>query len=283
MKNNQLTVVIPTLGKKNLDSLLKKLTKSNFVKEILISIPYSNNKKIHSLNNKKIKIVRTKFKHQVKQRIACYKKIRTKYTLLLDDDVSFNNYFVFKLLKAKVKKGDNAIIGPIYYNDKNLNKIHSLDSNFKNIIKRFFQTIFLGIPFTKKRMGKLSKAGTCYGVDPDYMESDYIEVDWIPGGCMILSTKNLVNKNYFYIKGKAYCEDLIQSYLWKKKKLSLYIYNKAKIYTDSPNKLQNKEDLKNYLDGHKLFCKYSNLSNFRVSLWRTYLNLKLIFKKLAIK
>ena len=46
MKNNQLTVVIPTLGKKNLDNLLKKLTKSNFVKEILISIPYSYNKNI---------------------------------------------------------------------------------------------------------------------------------------------------------------------------------------------------------------------------------------------
>ena len=148
MKDNQLTVVIPTLGKKNLDSLLKKLTKSIFVKEIFISIPYSNNKKTHSLNNKKIKIVKTKFKHQVKQRIACYKKIRTKY-LLLDDDVSFNNYFVFKLIKAKVKKGDNAIIGPIYYNDKNLNKIHSLDSNFKNMIKRF-SNHFLGIPFTKK-------------------------------------------------------------------------------------------------------------------------------------
>ena len=47
MKNNQLTVVIPTLGKKNLDSLLKKLTKSIFVKEVFISIPYSNNKKTH--------------------------------------------------------------------------------------------------------------------------------------------------------------------------------------------------------------------------------------------
>ena len=159
MKNNQLTVVIPTLGKKNLDSLLKKLTKSIFVKEIFISIPYSNNKKTHSLNNKKIKIVRTKFKHQVKQRIACYKKIRTKYTLLLDDDVSFNNYFIFKLFKAKVKKGDKAVIGPTYYNDKNLNKIHSLDSNFKNMIKGFFKPFFL-VFHLQKRMGKLSKAGT---------------------------------------------------------------------------------------------------------------------------
>lgn len=276
MKNKQLTVVIPTLGKKNLDNLLKKLTKSNFVKEIFISIPYSYNKNIHSFNNKKIKIIQTKFKHQVKQRIACYKKIRTKYTLLLDDDVIFNNNFIFKLFKAKVKKRDNTVIGPTYYNCKNLNKIHLLKSDFKNIIKRFFQTILLGIPFTKKKMGKISKAGTCYGVDPDYMESDYIEVDWIPGGCTILSTKNLINKNYFNIKGKAYCEDLIQSYLWRKKKLSLYIYKKAKIYTDPPNKLESKKDLKNYLNGHKLFCKYSNLTNFRVSLWRAYLNLKLI-------
>tara|TARA_B100000963_G_scaffold227335_1_gene198286 strand:- start:19909 stop:20748 length:840 start_codon:yes stop_codon:yes gene_type:complete len=277
MKNKKLTVVIPTLGKKNLDQLLKKLIKNNFVKEILISIPYSYNKSTNSFNNKKIKIIRTKFKHQVKQRIICYKKIKTKYTLLLDDDVSFNNNFILKLFKAKIQKGDNTVIGPTYYDYKNFKKIHSFDFNLKNIIKRFFQTIFFGIPFTKKRMGKISKAGTCYGVDPDYMDSDYMEVDWIPGGCMILSTKNLVNKNYFYIKGKAYCEDLIQSYLWKKKKLSLYIYNKTKIYTDSPNKLENKEDLKNYMDGHKLFCKYSKLTNIRVTLWRTYLSIKLIF------
>ena len=60
-----------------------------------------------------------------------------------------------------------------------------------------------------------------------------------------------------------------------KKKLKLYIYKKAQIYTDPPQKLNDKQDLKDYLNGHNLFCKYSNLFNFRVNIWRAYLSSKL--------
>ncbi len=275
MKTKQLTVVIATLGKKKIDKLLKKLINNSLIKEILISIPISKNKKFHNYKNKKIIIVKSKFKHQVKQRILCYKKIKTKYTLLLDDDIDFNNNFIFNLLRTKIKKGNNSVIGPIYYNLSNLQKIHSMDINFKNIFKRVLEKFIFGISFSNKRMGKISKAGTCYGVDPKYMSEDCIKVDWIPGGCMLLNTKNLINKNYFNKKGKAYCEDLIQSYLLRKKKKTLYICKKTKIYTDAPQKLISKNDLRDYLNGHYLFCKHSKLSNFRVRIWRAYLILKL--------
>jgi len=280
MKTNQITVVIATLGKKNINKLLKKLIDNNLIKEILISIPNSKNKIIDNYKNKKVKIVKSKFKHQVKQRIICYKKIKTKYTLLLDDDVSFNSNFILDLLKTNIKKGNNTVIGPIYYNNKNLQKIHSMDMNLQIVFKRILQSVIFGIDFSKKRMGKISKAGTCYGVDPEYMNEDCIKVEWIPGGCMMLRTKNLISKNYFNVKGKAYCEDLIQSYLLRKKKLKLYICKKTKIYTDIPQKLIGKDDLKDYLNGHYLFCKHSNLFNFRVSIWRAYLNLKLLLSKM---
>lgn len=275
MKKKQVTVVIPSLGTKNLNQLLKKLATNNLIKEILLSIPNLKNKKNYSYNSKKIKIINSKFHHQVKQRIICYKKIKSKYTLLLDDDVNFGNNFVKNLLKMKIQKGNNSVIGPIYYDYKNFEKIHKISSSLYSLIKRFVQTLILGIPFSKKRMGKISRAGTCYGVDPDYMDGDCMSVEWIPGGCMILSTTKLINKNYFNIEGKAYCEDLIQSYLLRKKKLLLYVYKQAKIYTDSPKKIVGKEDLKNYLNGHKLFCKYSKLNNIRVTIWRAYLKLRL--------
>ena len=275
MKTNQLTAVIPTLGNKNISKLLSKLVKNDLIKEVLISVPNSNKGKIYKYKNKKVKIIYSDFKHQVKQRILCYKKIKTKLTILLDDDIDFNNNFISNLVKIKLQKGNNSVIGPVYYNKKNLKKIHSNDLNFKNIFKRFLQSIFLGISFTKNRMGKISKAGNCYGVDPDYMEEDFIKVDWIPGGCMIVSTNKLIHKNYFNIVGKAYCEDLIQSFLFRKKKLTLYIYKKTKLYTDPPQKLTSREDIKNYLNGHKLFCNYIKLYNFRVNIWRAYLSFKL--------
>ena len=60
-----------------------------------------------------------------------------------------------------------------------------------------------------------------------------------------------------------------------KKKLKLYIYKKTKIYSESQQKLNDKRVLKDYLIGHNLFCKYSNLFNFRVNNWKAYLSSKL--------
>lgn len=275
MEKKLITVVIPTLGKKNLNKLLKKLVYNNLVKEILISIPNLSYNKLHIYNSKKIKILVSKFKHQVRQRIICYKKIKTKYTILLDDDVDFDNNFIKNLLKIKIEKGNKSVVGPVYYDHKNFEKIHKNNLSNINIMKQLMQSTILGIPLSKNRMGKISKAGTCYGVDPDFMPKDSIEVDWIPGGCMIISTNQLIHKNYFNISGKAYCEDLIHSYLFKKKNLKLYIHKKSKIYTDSPKKLSDRKDLKYYLSGHRLFCKYAKLYNLRVIIWRTYLYLKL--------
>ena len=76
MKTNQLTAVIPTLGNKNISKLLSKLVKNDLIKEVLISVPNSNKGKIYKYKNKKVKIIYSDFKHQVKQRILCYKKIK---------------------------------------------------------------------------------------------------------------------------------------------------------------------------------------------------------------
>ena len=54
-------------------------------------------------------------------------------------------------------------------------------------------------------------------------KTHYDEVNWLPGGVLILRVKDLVMEDYFPFEGKAYCEDLIHSFFLKKKGLKLYI------------------------------------------------------------
>ena len=268
MRQSQITVIIATLGiYKNFD-LINNLSKSNLVKKIIISLPLTNRKIFY--NSNKVRFFYNWKKNQVFQRISALKNINTKYLLYLDDDVYFDFNFVNLLLQQKLKSGANSIIAPVYYDKISKKKIHSSEVNF---LKKILQSILLGISF--KRAGKISKAGTCYGVDPDNMPGNTVEVDWIPGGCILLDTKNVIKKNYFKGDHKALCEDLIMSFLFKKKKLKLFVTKKAKLFTYKPGKISSKKDLIAYLNGLKNYCTFANCKNLNYFLWIFYLNFKL--------
>ena len=117
-------------------------------------------------------------------------------------------------------------------------------------------------------MGTVSLAGSCYGVDRDFVNKNPFKTSWIPGGCFIISKKHMINFDYFKSNGKAFCEDLILSHLLQKKKIDLYVDVNSKVLTDGPTKIKKNRDIIDYLEGHKIFCKVANLKNFRVIIWR---------------
>lgn len=117
-------------------------------------------------------------------------------------------------------------------------------------------------------MGTVSLAGSCYGVDSDYVNKNPFKTRWIPGGCFIISKEHMINFDYFKSNGKAFCEDLIFSHLLQKKKIDLYVDVNSKVLTDGPTKIKKKSDIIDYLEGHKIFCKVASLKNFRVEIWR---------------
>ena len=81
MKRNLITVVIPTLGSKNMNGTLKILNSNKNIKKIIISLPKKFKLKNYKKNIKKIQIIHSKSKGQVKQRISAFKYIKTNNIL----------------------------------------------------------------------------------------------------------------------------------------------------------------------------------------------------------
>jgi len=85
-----LTVVIPTVGEKDLFNVVRKINfyANDRPKMIIIVVYYLNFNKINNKIKefKNVKILITKKKGQVFQRNEGFKKVTTKYTLQLDAD-----------------------------------------------------------------------------------------------------------------------------------------------------------------------------------------------------
>tara|TARA_B100000989_G_C19517818_1_gene462578 strand:- start:297 stop:1145 length:849 start_codon:yes stop_codon:yes gene_type:complete len=268
MKTNLITVVIPTLGTQNMNRSLKILNSNKYIKKIIISLPKNFEFKNYNENLKKIQIIHSEIKGQVKQRISALKFIKTNNIIYMDDDLIFDNNLVNNLLKMKLQKGLKSVIAPIYFEKKNNIKIHPLSGNFLFKLKKIVHFFLFGTPINSKRMGTISLAGSCYGVDGDFVNKNPFKTKWIPGGCFIISKQYMINFDYFKRKGKAYCEDLILSHLLRKQKIELYVDTNSKVLTDGPTKIKKRSDIIDYLEGHKMFCKVANLKNFRVKIWR---------------
>ncbi len=279
MANSQITVVIPTLGIKNSNKSLKILNENKYIKKIIISIANNSFDKNNYKKFKKVQLIYSKVKGQVYQRISVHKYISTKYVLYMDDDIFFKESLIEDLLMTKIKKGNKSVIAPVYYNKKTKKKIHPLKGNLIFFIKKIIHFLLFNVPISEERMGKVSLAGSCYGVDGDYIQKNPIRTSWLPGGCFIISKKCMIKYNYFRTNGKAFCEDLILSFLLKKKKIDLYVEKRAKIFTDPPTKLTEIKDIIEYLNGHKIYCEYAKLDNLRVKIWRLIFHSRLILKK----
>ena len=82
----------------------------------------------------------------------------------------------------------------------------------------------------------------------EFHNRDFDKVDWLPGGILILQRKDIIDRNYFKFKGKAYCEDLIHSFLLKKNGINLYISNNCFCNTSSePYKNQSIINFSNFI------------------------------------
>ena len=88
----------------------------------------------------------------------------------------------------------------------------------------------------------------------------------------------MIRKNYFPSKGKAFCEDLIMSYIFLKKKLNIFIYKKCKVITDPPQKLNSKRDINFYLKGLKNYFLIKKSKSYFYYTLVLYYKIKLFFK-----
>jgi len=284
MSSNSVTVVIPSLGGAHLSSTIETINDNLLVpKEIIICIPKELVSEVVGIKADNIKVLPTNVKGQVKQRIEGFKESDTNYVIQLDDDILLDKNCIYELVNSMNQMGDKCSISPALLSKKSQLSVHKKKINF------FIRIFYWLINGQKGYLpGTVTKAGTCIGIDTDSVEKELIETEWLSGGMIIHCKKNLILENYFPFDGKAYSEDLIHSFLMKKKNINLYVDKKSKCFVNDEAKLVNKTIqefmtwIKKDYKARKYFVNLSYRSEFFLHIYYikeifTYITMK-IFK-----
>jgi glycosyltransferase involved in cell wall biosynthesis len=231
--NNNISVVIPTLGGATLLDTIKALNKSNIRPyEILICIPKNDISKVGYLIGDNVFVISCDFRGQVFQRSCGFKISKSDFVLQIDDDLIVDPECI-SLLLNKIKVLNNGSIAPGFYDSKLRSYYSWLTNDGLCLPNRFWCWISnnsKAIPY-----GKISLSGVNYGFNKD---QTITKTDWLPGGCILHKKENLVLENYYPFKGKAYLEDLYHSEILRSRGVNLYIYNKAKCLVSFSQKSQ---------------------------------------------
>jgi len=261
MKDFLLSVVIPSLGgdlTKTLDSIFSSRIPQNI--EVIICLPNISHTVNNISNYHLARIIYSEQYGQVYQRIVGFKESKGDYVLQLDDDILLGKNCLSKLVSKLEKLPENSCISPCLYNVDG----SPMFVKKKTGILSFYYRLINGKQGYKP--GAITLAGTNFGVNPTEISESIIQVDWQPGGCVLHHKENLILVDYYPIKGKAYCEDLIHSFLLRKSGVALYVDTDAKCTTPLNLRLSLIRELANDFKARLYFVKMANLSISRMLL-----------------
>jgi glycosyltransferase involved in cell wall biosynthesis len=214
-----LSVVIPTLGGPSLRETIEHLNRGTVVpQEILICVPEAEAQRKESFAFPNVKIIRTPCRGQVAQRACGFRQAKGDFVLQLDDDVHLRPDCLEELLSI-VASGEAIAVGPKLH-DSHTGRYHSFLSPSGARLTTYEKFIYRVINGAAGyQPGKIGTSGVNMGV-PDTLD-DWVNVDWLAGGCLLHRNKNLVLDAYYPFPGKAYAEDLFHSALLRKKGVML--------------------------------------------------------------
>lgn len=228
VSSDSVSVVIATLGSPSLHKTLSSLRRGTLPpSEILICIPESEVENVKSLLADDISIVVTTCRGQVAQRVEGFKRVKCNFVLQLDDDIIVSDNLIECFVNV-LKNNLRSVVAPGYFD------LYSGYSLYRKSNSEFLYKIYYRLLHSKNfhYEGLVTDAGLNIGVDTTISNQYIIEVDWLPGGCLMHRKENLIIKNYFPFRGKAYCEDLIHSHLLSNYEIKLLICSDAKCWTE---------------------------------------------------
>ena len=220
---NDLTIIVPSTFI-NIDKKWIKQINNYALSgiKVIISIPQEITKE--EIYNRgfinKIKIINAKCRGQVKQRFIAYKHCDSKLIMHMDDDIILDIQILKNLIKDYSLLPPKSCFAPYLFEYSGQDK--------KNFLQKFKKTILFFGRVKKSASVGLSSFPIPYKRDK---ESKFSEVDWIPGGLILIRKEDCLYYDYFNLPGKAYCEDLIHSQLLKNKGVRLFISNTCSYYT----------------------------------------------------
>lgn len=231
MENFMLSIVIPSLGGDLCDTLDGVNAGSIYPDEIIICLPNDTHSVKDAFKYKNLVIVYAEQYGQVYQRIVGFRCARGSHVLQLDDDILLNRESLEQLIDSLKELPKHSTVSPCLFNTNS----KPLYEGKKDGLLSIYYRLINGK--TGYQSGGITLAGTNFGVNPNDVNSDVIKVDWQPGGCVLHRRENLILEDFYPNKGKAYCEDLIHSFLLRKSGVSLFVDRRAKCTTPLNPKL----------------------------------------------
>jgi hypothetical protein len=229
-KSAPVSVVIPTLGGLTVEKTISRLNAGSVVPaEILICIPESEAHRLNEHFHANVRVVATACKGQVGQRAVGFRQASSELVMQLDDDVLLHERCLEYLVQDLASTGSYCAIAPAFIWSE------SGQSPYEKHVGWFARLFYWGLNgATGYRAGTVTKAGTEIGKTPASGDTRPCAVEWIPGGCVLHRKKDLVLDDYFPFPGKAFCEDLIHSFILTNRKVRLYISSRAVATIDKP-------------------------------------------------
>jgi len=221
---NQVSVVIPTLGGESLKGTIDHLNAGSIVPaEILICIPAEDSHRVSEFAYPNVKVLRTDCRGQVAQRSIGFRHAAFNLVLQIDDDIVVERDCLELLVEALNYGGENCAVAPSLRWHDNKESLYKATLN-PFMLKAFYWFLNGSAGY---RAGTVTVAGTGIGVDPETSGCESVAAQWLPGGCVLHRKVNLVLDDYFPFKGKAFCEDLIHSFLLTRRSIRLIVNTKA--------------------------------------------------------
>ena len=286
MDNKKISVVIPTLGGKNLNDTIAKLNQGTLVPdEILLSIPEGIDIECQVQKSSNIRIIISEQKGQVPQRALGFKYAINNLVLQIDDDIQVEQKCL-ETLTLHILKNQNTAVGPMLY-DLKTHKYNSYLAPKNSHLTWYDRIIFLIINgFDLYKSGVISKSGLCMGVADT--EEELKSVEWLPGGCILHWKKNLITNDFYKEKGKAFAEDLHHSKLLNKNGIILKRSNIAIAFVNFNN--EHRSDILLNIKLYALYSKRMNqfskkyfYSRIRLNIFLFLNAVRLLFNSLLIK
>lgn len=212
--NLTLSVVIPTIGENELVNTIDSLYNSSYKPyEVIVVVPKYFVYRLKDLKIDNITILETNFAGQVKQRIEGFKMAKGDLVLQLDSDIILSRDCLEKLVRVIYCQGHDVAVAPSYSKG---------EAGITKESKRLKQILAL---FVNLGEGSIKSKNNLFTWDAWYKNFEWpkklSEMNYINGGCLLHWKHNLVLDDYYPYKGKAYGEDLLHSFILRKKGIRL--------------------------------------------------------------
>ena len=277
-----ISIVIPTLGEPHILHCLKKINESTHIpSEVIICLPKKNllniKKIISSFKKIKIKILMSKKKNQVFQRILGFKKAKYKIIMQLDDDVLIEKDCLFNMYKF-INNKNNIAVSPKYID---IERVSSLYRKPKSLILKIYHWLIN----SKKGYapGTVALCGYNYGDEIYYKKFKFHE--WLSGGAIMHHKKNLILKNFYPFKFKrSVCEDILHSFILRKNKVKLVKLYNAKVCAKESTRITTEKSfilvLNNFFD--EFLIRRYIVKKYNLSVLRLYIYYLIYFLRLLL-